>query len=282
MSRPIDFGSSLAKFWRGVELVEELNTHIVAWSDFETDPPVVFRQKRYPKKHLIEFWVEHVKPVSPDWSLILGDALNNFRAALDHLAWQLYVTGDAYPLANPGDEVRIQFPRYWSNKPDFLKRVVEKELPGVSKRRLLRLSPFQPYASRKGGGYPAIPVLADLANADKHRELLLTVCRPRKAVIYHPGGAAERVEWVLPPKAPFEPDTEVARVHYWPSADLSETGVKVDLKPSVAIALEQGLWLEELLTRVEWTVTEVIGVLSSPQARAKPGQRPHWVPPWKG
>jgi hypothetical protein len=266
MSRRLDLASSWAKVRHGARLKIELSQSIARWSRSRTEPPIRFRKELETEHHAVCYSIATLKPVNPDWSLVLGDALNNYRAALDHLAWQLYRTGNAYPLS-PSKELLVTFPRYATNRQDFLARATLKELPGVSRRRLLRLSPFQPYSrpDRSDEQVPhAISELVRLTNADKHRELLVTVNRPLSVELKRTKGiGAQRVEWLIHPGQRLEPGADVVRVYAWPGVTLD---VQVRMYPEFTpqIALEQGTWLRQLLDSIDRSVRHILHVMERP------------------
>lgn len=106
--------------------------------------------------------VASVYLVGTDCGLALGDALQNFRAALDHLAWDLVRVG-ATP--NPNSPHRIYFPMVrnfgeWTSRVDAL-------LPGVPEEQRAVIRRYQPY--RRGPGPKSIRLLRNLSDHDKHR-----------------------------------------------------------------------------------------------------------------
>lgn len=97
-----------------------------------------------------------------DILLSLGDFVYNLRSGLDHLAWQLCLSGGG----NPGRDT--MFPIYESsgakNEAMFLKRV-----KGMPPEAVLIIRELQPYA--RGADYKkhALWQLNELGNIDKHR-----------------------------------------------------------------------------------------------------------------
>jgi hypothetical protein len=55
--------------------------------DGNADPVGAFRTEYQPKRHGFAIIIEEVMPIPVRWRLLLGDIANNYRAALDHLAW---------------------------------------------------------------------------------------------------------------------------------------------------------------------------------------------------
>jgi hypothetical protein len=102
-------------------------------------------------------------PLIPtDCAMILGDVLQNFRAALDHLAWDLVKIGTNPHPKKPQD---VYFPTARSTK--TWRENVERWLPGVPKTQRRIIKKYQPYG--RGNGAKAIRWLRNLSDADKHR-----------------------------------------------------------------------------------------------------------------
>jgi hypothetical protein len=103
-----------------------------------------------------------------DYGLKLGDTIQNFRAALDHLAWCLVKLGDDPRPSNPQG---VYFPMAGSGK-NFRRRI-DGWLPGVSQEHRAIIRRYQPY--RSGDQAKAIRRLRNLSNLDKHRILIPAV-----------------------------------------------------------------------------------------------------------
>jgi len=109
-----------------------------------------------------EVRVATVPLVRDDCGLTLGDVLQNFRAALDHLAWDLVKIGATPKPAYPQG---IYFPM----APSFRKfsNGLNTKLPGVPQSHRAVVRRYQPY--RRGNGPKAMRRLRDLSDHDKHR-----------------------------------------------------------------------------------------------------------------
>jgi hypothetical protein len=97
---------------------------------------------------------------------ILGDYIQNLRAALDHLAWELVQKGTATNY-NPS---RVQFPIHSVGRSANPTRrtfatEVSLNLPGVSRSQRAFVRKYQPYHR----GHWHLSALATLSNRDKHR-----------------------------------------------------------------------------------------------------------------
>jgi len=103
-----------------------------------------------------------------DCGLAIGDVIQNFRAALDHLTWDLVRIG-ATP--RPKRPQMIQFPM--ANSYKSFKGQVGDRLPGVPNDQRAIILRYQPY--RRGNGPMAIRWLRNFSDKDKHRVLIPTV-----------------------------------------------------------------------------------------------------------
>jgi hypothetical protein len=99
---------------------------------------------------------------------ILGDYVQNLRAALDHLAWEMVQKGAAVNY-NPN---LVQFPIYSVGRSANRRRrtftsEIGKNLPGISRYQQAFVRKYQPY--HRGNWHLA--ALAEFSNRDKHRLL---------------------------------------------------------------------------------------------------------------
>lgn len=111
----------------------------------------------------------------PPLSLVLGDALHNLRAGLDHLAWSLVLVSGKTPSA---DHPRTQFPIYTDRmtgvdpKKGNVRQVTIN--PGVTRRAETIIERAQPYNRPDDPTRHPLAILSHLSNIDKHRFLPLT------------------------------------------------------------------------------------------------------------
>jgi hypothetical protein len=112
--------------------------------------------------------------LSEDFPMILGDAVHNYRGALDHLTWELVRRFST--RLSPSDARKVQFPMH-NNAKDF-DNWKERRTPGVpDKPHRALLKRYQPY--RSGDGPKAVRWLRRLSDHDKHRDLIPTVVAPQ-------------------------------------------------------------------------------------------------------
>jgi hypothetical protein len=120
--------------------------------------------KRDSTRRLI-YYVSRVEPTPTFFATITGDAIENLRSALDHLAYQLFLVGTNgttggrhvyFPIDRDIAEYRRNLPR---------------RTRGMRQDAIDTLNAIEPY---KGGKGHDLWVLHELNNLDKHR-LLVTV-----------------------------------------------------------------------------------------------------------
>ena len=132
-----------------------------------------------------------IEPLSPPprLSLICGDAIQNIRASLDHLVWQLVLLEGnrpggwtKFPITTHvnGFNAGVRAPKDPKKNPSPLQGIT------VDSEAWTLIEEAQPY---KGGELSKIPdqhelrILARLSNADKHRTLMSQVVFPGPATL---------------------------------------------------------------------------------------------------
>ena len=151
--------SAQRKFFRGVEQVRQLLAEVEA---FENRNAYVFRTDVESRStHAITYRSFAVEQEAPpeDWPLLAGDAIQNLRAALDHIVY-----------AASGGEEQTKFPIF--TDPAKFQQKAPGMLKGVPASVVATIEKAQPYRN-----YPPDPAqtmlvrLQDLSNLDKHRTL---------------------------------------------------------------------------------------------------------------
>ena len=151
--------SAQRKFFRGVDQVRQLLADVEA---FENQGAYVFRTEVESRStHEIRYRSFAVEREAPpeDWPLLAGEAIQNLRAALDHMVY-----------AASGGRSRTQFPIF--TDPCEFQVLGSRMLQGVPEPTTATIEEAQPYRS-----YPPDPAqtmleqLRMLSNLDKHRTL---------------------------------------------------------------------------------------------------------------
>jgi len=157
-----------AKLERAKRYVDALRVGVGRFADGQSHP-IEVRREYEPERSAI---VYTVWPGLPNGAgLLIGDAVNNFRAALNYLAWQLAID----VLGREPDETEardIQFPilnkskaHSWPSHPH--RRFMSAPAADAAKN----FQPFQVEAQHGPDMYGALRILSDLSNHDKHRTI---------------------------------------------------------------------------------------------------------------
>jgi hypothetical protein len=153
------------------------------------------------------------------WGTMLGDAVHNFRSALDHLVWQLILlntgkdgtTENQFPIASTGAQ-------YWSKGKNDSPSLRSRRLKGVSEKHRIMIDRVQPYRTNEPGKIESLEALRDLSNYDKHRLLhtvlfVVDIRDEDKFGFFANDDAGERVDAKLEPFSEGG-DTEIMVVEY--------------------------------------------------------------------
>jgi|GEM_PF-4552684 len=156
--------------------------------------------------------------------LVTGQIINNIRAALEYVAFQIYLVAGGVPDGKQAD--KVAFPIVNTAGP--WDSVVKKKVPGVWPEAADRLKAAQPF-SQEGMEANALRTLRGLGGTDKHRNLVLCAAVALSGNVIAPAGPGLGVQIRLAradgdiskgPVVPIEPGTavEVARVFVQPAS----------------------------------------------------------------
>jgi len=175
------------------------------------------RYRREPDDDPVKGWALYVSwgQVPGRFGAIIGDALTNMRAALDHLASRLFIATNQAPT-----EARINFPIV-SDPGKALKSL--QRIPAAAAPIVQRVQPYQNIPKNQPPEVHPLHVLKLLVSRDKHEALTLTEMfgasstirltglggEPIFGVVETAGGvASDRVGWlpdeVFPSDGPWE------------------------------------------------------------------------------
>jgi hypothetical protein len=112
--------------------------------------------------------IERKPPI--EWSLIAGDFVQNLRAALDHLVWQLVRANGLRPTGGNAFPLFDQAPPKKRSHPERLKW--DRMLRGVHPAAVRLIEICQPYNGADGPSRHVLAALRKLSNEDKHRTLI--------------------------------------------------------------------------------------------------------------
>ncbi len=144
------------KFERAKQHIRDLNA---ATKTFLDTHPYVVRTKRNPQTRQLIYYLADVRKTPPVIAAITGDALQNLRSALDHLAYHLFRVG-AGDTAMP---YHVYFPIF-DSAAEYRAKVHEK-VKGMRKDAIEAIDAVKPYK----GGNDTLWRLHKLNNIDKHR-----------------------------------------------------------------------------------------------------------------
>lgn len=160
MEKPPALRSVLEKFNRANEYVDQLNAITQKFRDGYPDA-VVPEVNRASGE--VSYRVAYVPSVPDDVPLILGDALQNLRSTLDHLAYELVIAAKNTPTSNTAFPIFDSADDYWEH---FARKV-----KGMGQHAIQHINRSEPY---QGGFGHRLWQLHRLNNFDKHRTLLTT------------------------------------------------------------------------------------------------------------
>jgi hypothetical protein len=140
--------------------IDMLTSNIQTFFDSK---PYQISTRRDSQTRRLDYYVSNLKQVPISFATTAGDAIQNLRTALDHLAYQLYLVGSP----TGGNERLIQFPigqdaAHYANQRN-------RTTMGMRSDAITMLDSLELY---KGGKGHKFWVLQELNNADKHRFLI--------------------------------------------------------------------------------------------------------------
>jgi hypothetical protein len=189
-----------------------------------------------------------------------GDAIHNYRCALDHVAWQLVLHGSRRPLPEK-ERFWVQFPIY-ETEAGFRSNVARR-LPGVDSAAVRFIKARHRYV-RGNATNDALLGLARLSNDDKHRDLHIFLNLFGTLESHVTFTHAEPVSWENPPIRPaIQPGAVVTHFSYRITG--SDPKVKMNLQPTAQVVIEDGRDFSEMLEGIRREVTEI---LNAPQILA--------------
>lgn len=184
MADPLE--SARAKIKRAGEHLGRF--HDESESFLQSDPHTVTHEtNRNKTEHVFRFHVVREPPL--DLSLVAGDAIQNSRAALDHMVFALAHHESPVPLTD--DEARrLQFP-ICDSPTAFQGAIQQGRLKGIQNAAFIES--LQPYPGKEW----RLGWLRELSNIDKHRQLhVLVASLDQAAVDIEPEGVTHRSAWM--------------------------------------------------------------------------------------
>lgn len=166
----ISLANSWSKLDWGNRHLDTLKTKLARAFDLEKHPVVIYKAVERQTPAAAYVWQLEDFPEPPDdTGLLVGDIIGNFRAALDHMCWQLVKERGLMPR-DPKLKRKIEFPM--ATRRGNFNSGVRRTLPSVPSEFTTIIKRYQPY--RRGDESQAIRLLQRLSNTDKHRVLVPT------------------------------------------------------------------------------------------------------------
>jgi hypothetical protein len=168
------FESAWLKWTQAILHSQTLDRDIAARiSGGHADPVRAFHTEYHPKRHGFAIVVDDIEPIPVKWRLLLGDIANNYRAALDHLAWALVTRGRTPPETGKltaRQEKAVYFPIY-EKRVEF-NAALPRLLPGVWRADIAKVRWCQSYhrGARTRWRSPLLQ-LVGINSGDKHRTI---------------------------------------------------------------------------------------------------------------
>ena len=274
MPYDLDLTGCWAKLDRASYHVGNLLAEIADASDGDA-AIVPLRRQFEADQRAIVYRVDRLIEVRDHWSLIVGDAVHNFRSALDHLAWQLALRYFNGVTPSEAEARKIQFPIVYDKTEWFTATHRKFMLPADADK----LEKFQPFNTPAGFvGKHFLDGLREISNSDKHRilELIYTVphqvgyvgphyfdfidCIP--SIIKEDGGISVVT---TKPTNPLQVGDEIARIYVTPKGPNPDVDLKARLTAFIGV---RERW--NLLEAFDWFgvgVMTILGEFTPPEQR---------------
>jgi hypothetical protein len=274
--RNSDLDSAEVKLNRAREHVTALENELRAFGKRHPEP-VRLAIRDDPSPQLLPVVVEAVQQPDPFMSAIVGDALHNFRSALDHVAWQLVRHGSSPPDRLSEEAARkIMFPiiarpsrkaaQKWLSAEDYFAKGLASWLPGIQAVHETLIRRHQPYTRGSNPDRHPFALLRALSNTDKHREVRPVFWAPTTLnlrLVHAPPACG--IVGVKPGPEAGHPLRVGAEIFYIQVEDKTLCG-GLNLKPgaTVTLSFQHGAGLTEPLgvfDVMDWIGNEVADVL---------------------
>lgn len=251
MAHPLD--DAWTKFNRAKVHCHSLNRKISTWMNAQGNRPIFsIKLDEDASEGCFIVRVRRVKKLPRTWSLIVGDALFNFRASLDYLAWQLVQAGTQPNTERPE---RVYWPII-AKESDAM-GAIDDRLPGILPKHRALVEECQPY---KRSGLNPLSVLNELSRYDKHRRIsvLSAANKDFKIVGRVRHFVVERTETPRPQRAfALKPGTELTRI-FGRRTNKREPEMDMRFEGTMSIVFENNLWVLEVLKRVENRIGDIL------------------------
>lgn len=184
--------------------------------------------------------------------LFMGDAVTNYRAALDHLAWDLVKLG-SQPRLTAKQAMQVQFP-FATSAVEFSQQRARR-LPGITDTEWEIIREYQPY--RRGDKGRTMRLLRHVSDTDKHRFIApAVVCATGFVGHIAAVGCTISDYRRFSPKRALHVGTKLVTMTVVP--DSPEYDVKINSQIAVQPSLGRGIPLMPAMFEVRAVVLEVL------------------------
>jgi hypothetical protein len=229
--------------------------------DFQTRKPFVAGTKYERQRHCVSLYLESVETPPLRLGLRLGDVANNFRAALDQLAWALVTTRGKRRMRGRESE-RIYFPLA-ATPEAFNNHLVVSQFLRRADRTIIRR--YQPYVRGKTNVWRhCLTLLPALNREDKHRTTNPIWMVPRGGKLRY-GEPRDCSISRIPTKArgiDLQPVAEIQRIFVRKTGPNPELYMEVEL--SVSPTVDGRIPVVEWLTQTTNHVRDLLRSFAEP------------------
>ncbi|GAB3410926.1 hypothetical protein GCM10027515_31840 [Schumannella luteola] len=263
------------KYTRGLEHLSELARRV---EEYHAGQPLWAHSELTPDRMALETRLRiRTPPPIGELALILGDAVHNFRAAFDAVAWEMATLDGAVPER----ETLVKFP-VTKTLADF--KNWTKQTPTIPDVMRARIGNLQPHNESDPDAISLLPFLHELDITDKHRTAIAARMAPIEAemqtvLALEAGQVLEQMHPIVLP--PLEDGAVLMKVvSDRPIASAEDTPMPVRAVFIAENRAGQGINLEsatEFLTRgvrvaLDLLYTGAVAIATSEQSEA--GLRP--------
>lgn len=242
-------------------LEDQINT-LRGQHDADLPRPMVYGHEYHPKRHCIIVTLEAIEgELFPKfWGALLGNLVNNFRSALDHVAWAIYKRGHT-PNLPDWREGKVYFPI--SDTRTGFNDSLKTKLPGARRADIALVRRYQPYhGGKRNLERHVLRTLNELSRLDKHRSIQPVVPVPETTAwtIKRTEDCIFRSISPSTPRVTLEPGAELVRLY------VKKTGPNpyIDMEPRFTVdpAISSRLGLGEFMTKSMEGVMRIIGLFA--------------------
>jgi hypothetical protein len=153
----------LLKVKRAKHHIADLDARIHEFFTRKPHPYPIIREIDSETGDLV-FKLGKCSPIPEDFPLIVGDAIQNLRASLDHLVSHLVRSNGCVPVTSTGFPFCKTSEKYKTEGP--------RKIDGIAPEAIPMFGALQPYP----GGNDGLYGLHEMSNIDKHRLLVVCAC----------------------------------------------------------------------------------------------------------